>query len=395
MIKVPNRPIPPVFRLLDSDRPRRRSFKYGDMDSSGSSAPDRHNRYRHGPQTFSRRNFGSENNHGNMSTCSHAHNDNATAPPRLPAPDVNFAELSRIFYKIIKLCHHLDHVAPADDKIPSSIRNMMHQLCAMLKPAFPDFMVCDTIKHNAQQWWSVTLRTLEQHYSTLLSDLLFDVALYYPKFGPLPFWWQPGGPKRTSRNSSQHWIEQNSSLSLTQWNWDSFQFRRQLLFSTHLPRWIFRPHLQWQLLSSQLTTLTWSRRLFCLITPLLPQWAKQKSIVRLSSPQHLLHSRRNLLNARIRGFRTTWLQGMVSCPAHQPSKCQRVNAHPPLKLRGAGQRIPTDPRKAEATNIHDNDDEAEELHVARHLFTDIALKKKKKNHAPALIQQPTQHIKKT
>lgn len=188
MIKVPNRPIPPVFRLSDSDRPRRRSFKYGDMDSSGSSAPDQHNRYRHGPQTFSRRNFGSENNHGNTSTRSHAHNDDATAPPRLPAPDANFAELSQIFYKIIKLCHHLDHVAPADDdKIPSSIRNMMHQLCAMLKPAFPAFMVCDTIKHNAQQWCSVTLRTLEQHYSTLLLDLLFDVALILPEVWSPPF----------------------------------------------------------------------------------------------------------------------------------------------------------------------------------------------------------------
>lgn len=57
----------------------------------------------------------------------------------------------------------------------------MRQLCVMLKPAFPDLTVYSAIQHNAHQWGFLTLRTLEEHYSIFLSELLLEVALTLPQ----------------------------------------------------------------------------------------------------------------------------------------------------------------------------------------------------------------------
>lgn len=134
----PNRRIPPVLQC--------------------SSAPaSQHHRYCHGPPTLSHPTEGFEN----IGT----HNEAAAAPIRLPAPSAEFAQLSHLFFQIIfiKLCHHLDNVAPADgDKAPFLIQSMMHQLFMMLRPAFTDSTVHSAPQRNARQWGSSTLKILDK-----------------------------------------------------------------------------------------------------------------------------------------------------------------------------------------------------------------------------------------
>lgn len=372
----PNRPIPPGFRLSKSDCPRPRSIK---MDNFDSSTPNCSIRYRHESQTLSRHNLGYMNDYVNTSTCS----DDAAAPPRLPAPDANFAELTRIFYKIIKLCHHLDHVAPADDvKIPLFIRNMMHQLCAMLKPAFPDPEICKTIKHNAQQWCAATLRTLEQHYSTLLSDLLFDVATILPENWSPPFmvaarWAKNNFPKL--HHSTLNRAEQLIQTEAMELRLSAAPDTAPLL---HPPA-AMDPPASPAMTAPQLPTDS----LHPDPTPLLPhhppsstppvgKTRKHCLPVKASTTASLAPLLPQRQDPRLQDDSTSGDDEQPCSPARQRPQPQKVNTHLPLKRSGTGQLTPTDLKKTEATNTHHYDDEAEEPRTIRNIFFHIASKKK-------------------
>lgn len=198
-----NRRIPHESRLLYSPRHHITSiFKDGDADYSDAGAFSRRKRYRCDSHPLSRYTDYYENNdnfvrerpppplaHAKMNTNSYVRDEQVTLPPRSPAPTAKFAELSRHFFRVIKLCHHLDNVTPTDgNRIPPFlIRHITHQLCAVLKPAFPNFTILSVIKDNAQQWGSSTLGALEQHYSSLLTELLSEVALSLPRDWSSPF----------------------------------------------------------------------------------------------------------------------------------------------------------------------------------------------------------------
>lgn len=110
------------------------------------------------------------------------------APPRRPAPTAQFAELSRIFFKIIKLCHHLNNFSPTDsDKKPAVVSQMVQYLCTAIKPALPDSDILTLLKNNAHQWGLATVQALKQHYSDALSDLLMDIGPRLPRDWSSPF----------------------------------------------------------------------------------------------------------------------------------------------------------------------------------------------------------------
>lgn len=393
-ISKPNRPIPPGFRPFKSDCPRRRSFKYGETDNADSSAPSCSFRYRHESQTFSCHNLGSDNNHVNTSTGS----DDAAVPLRLPAPDANFAELSRTFYKIIKLCHHLDHVAPADDdKIPSFIRNMMHHLCVMLKPAFPDSEICKTIKHNAQQWCSVTLTTLEQHYSNLLHDLLSDVAKILPEIWSSPFLVATRWAKKNFLNLHQSTLNRAKLLIQSH----TMELRPPAAPDTapplHPPA-AMDPPASPAVTAPQLSTDS----LHLDPTPLLPhhppsstppvgKTKKHRSSPKASTTALFAPPLPQRQDPRHQHDSTSGDDERPCSPALQLPKSQKVNKHLPLKRSDTGQLIPTDRKKTETSNTHHHDDKAEEPHTIRNIFFYIASKKKLYTSTDTLTH--TTHIK--
>lgn len=166
----PNPPIPPVSGCPSSDRPSPpRGIQDGAVSCSNSSAPDHNKRY----DFEFRMRQDAETNTSSWSTS-----------------NFEFTELTKLIYKVIKLCHHLSCVASDDEvdvRIPSFIQRTTHLLCATIRPALPDQAVRTGIENNAKAWRDSTLRVLEQHDSSLLANTLQDVALLLPRFWSAQF----------------------------------------------------------------------------------------------------------------------------------------------------------------------------------------------------------------
>lgn len=332
----PNRPIPPVVRGATSFHQRSSSrFKDGDVSCSGSSVPNHYNRY-------------------------DKHSDDATAALRLPAPDEEFSELSRLFYKIIKLCHHLNNVAPADDdRIPSSIHHMMHQLSAMIKPAFPDHSVCASIKYNAQQWCSSTLRTLEQHYSTLLSDLLLDVAHISPRAWLSPFLVATRWAKKNFPRLHHTTLDRAKQLITTHAG-DTAPLPRPPTSADPPaspavpapPLLSDTPHLKPTTRESHPPPST---------SPSAGKTKKHRPPPKASTLPGQTPRLSKQQDLQLHGDRTSGDDERPCTSASRPPECHGVN-NPPLKLRGAGQPVLTDPRDADAADDSYDDDEPEEFY---------------------------------
>lgn len=98
-------------------------------------------------------------------------------PPRAPAPDAKFARRIRMYYKTIRVCHHLENVSTIDDsKGPVMIRRTVDHLRELIRPAMPNPTTILSLENNARQWGAVTLEILEQHYSECLTTLLEDIS---------------------------------------------------------------------------------------------------------------------------------------------------------------------------------------------------------------------------
>lgn len=379
-----NRPIPHVVRGSNSHR--RRSPEYfqdGEADCSNSSAPKHHNRYDQNSARYT-----------STSTYSHINSDNVTAPPRLPAPDENFAQLSRLFYKIIKLCHHLNNVAPADDdRIPSSIHHMMHQLCAMIRPAFPDHTICADIKYNAKQWCSSTLRALEQHYSTLLSDLLLDVALILPRTWSSPFLVATRWAKKNFFRLHQTTLDRAKQLITSH----ATEMRPPADPDTvPLPRppatpdppaspAVPVPPLSNDILHPEPTTCG----------PHHPSSSTSpagKTRKHRSPPKAAAHPTQTprlskRLDSQSHCDLTSGDEERPCTSAPRPPERHKVNNHRLLKPSDAGRLVLTDPRGADATDdFYDDDDEPEEFHDTSDESLTLALDQPK----PTLLQQVLQ-----
>lgn len=98
-------------------------------------------------------------------------------PPRAPAPSAKFAQLSRIFFNIIKICHHLENVTTTHgNKGPLTIRRTVDFLCDLIRPAMPNSTTMLSLEGNARQWGVVALDTLEQHYTECLTVLMDELS---------------------------------------------------------------------------------------------------------------------------------------------------------------------------------------------------------------------------
>lgn len=94
---------------------------------------------------------------------------------RQPA-DPRLGKLIRKMHAIIKVVHHLQNVAPKPNKAePRMISRMVEVLASMIKPAAPSAGTVDLIRGNAKNWGIITLQILEDHYKTVLEDMLQDL----------------------------------------------------------------------------------------------------------------------------------------------------------------------------------------------------------------------------
>lgn len=96
---------------------------------------------------------------------------------RREAADPQFACLIRKLYKVLRMVHHLQNVAPRDDRSPPRmIGRMMDTLTGMIKPAAPSRQTMDLIEGNARNWGYTTCIILKEHYEAGLEDSLLDLV---------------------------------------------------------------------------------------------------------------------------------------------------------------------------------------------------------------------------
>lgn len=98
-------------------------------------------------------------------------------PPRAPAPNANFAQLSRIFFNMIQICHHLENISTTGGKKgPLTICRTVDYLHDLIRPAMPNSTTMLALEGNARQWSVVTLEILKQHYTDCLTVLLDELS---------------------------------------------------------------------------------------------------------------------------------------------------------------------------------------------------------------------------
>ncbi|KAL3965734.1 F-box and leucine-rich repeat protein 13 [Sarotherodon galilaeus] len=98
------------------------------------------------------------------------------------AADPRLRELVRKMYAVIKVVHHLRNVATKQGKAePRTISRMVEVLSSMIKPAFPSTETLDLITGNAKNWGYNTLLILEDHYTTMLQNILSDLSRELPQ----------------------------------------------------------------------------------------------------------------------------------------------------------------------------------------------------------------------
>lgn len=137
-------------------------------------------------------------------------------PPRLPAPDNHFAQLSRLIYKIIKVCHHLDNVSPIDGgRGPLMIRHTVNHLCTLIRTAIPNPTTMLALEGNARQWGVIVLEILEQHYSECLISLLDQVDIQELRDWQQPFQVATRWAKRNLSRLQQTSIDRAKRLICT------------------------------------------------------------------------------------------------------------------------------------------------------------------------------------
>lgn len=95
----------------------------------------------------------------------------------LPQLEPQLFQLARRFFKMIKMVHHLQNVAPKPDKPdPIMITKMVENLATLIKPASPTPETLDLIMGNAKNWGYNTLTILENHYKEELEKTLEDLS---------------------------------------------------------------------------------------------------------------------------------------------------------------------------------------------------------------------------
>lgn len=259
------------------------------------------------------------------------------------------------------------------------------QLCFMLRPAFPAFMACKTkkeIKDNAQQWFSVTLRTLEQHYSTLLSDLLFDVALILPESWSSPFLVATRWASKNFPKLHQSTIDRAKQLIKTHTQEQRALPTPNPALPLHPPATMGPPSLP-AAPTPQLPDDSPPPE----PTPRLPHrppsstppvgnTRKHRSPPKASTSAPLKPQPPQRQDLRLRDDSTPGDHELPCSPSLRPPKSQKVNAFPPLKPSGTGRLTPADVQKAKATNTHGHEEETEESHTIKILSADSELKKK-------------------
>lgn len=112
--------------------------------------------------------------------------------------DPRFAKLVRQLHSVIKVVHHLQNVSQEPGKPePVMISRMVETLSTMIKPACPNQTTRDLIDGNARNWGHTTLIILEDHYTTILEDVLSELS------GTLPSDWQ------TAFEVATRWAKKN------------------------------------------------------------------------------------------------------------------------------------------------------------------------------------------
>lgn len=136
-------------------------------------------------------------------------------------PDQKFGETIRKLHALIKTVHHLQSVAPRDDKEePRMISKMVDTLSTMIKPAFPTNETMEMIVGNAINWGYTTLMVLEDHYENVLENILKDLKK------DLPNDWKGAFVVAT------RWARKN----LTRISQDSIDYAEALVTAEKLPK---------------------------------------------------------------------------------------------------------------------------------------------------------------
>lgn len=183
---LPNRPVPPVD--MGRDPPSRAVFDFDTdrhsttrtyasvlrqgLDSNNRTTVPRATHNATGQQRTERR---PQNSLDNNRRKRRQNFNNNTKPPQL---EPEMFQLARKCFKMIKMVHHLQNVAPKPNKPePIMITKVVENLTNLIKPASPTPETLDLIIGNAKNWGYNTLTILEDHYKTELEKTKEDLSL--------------------------------------------------------------------------------------------------------------------------------------------------------------------------------------------------------------------------
>lgn len=84
-----------------------------------------------------------------------------------------FQKLSRVFFDLLRVHHHLQHVqkAKGSDPTPKYLMQLQDWLGKAIHPARPTTHTLTCLEGNSKNWTHTTLIILEEHYSTMLDDV--------------------------------------------------------------------------------------------------------------------------------------------------------------------------------------------------------------------------------
>lgn len=85
----------------------------------------------------------------------------------------DFTNQVRLFYKMIKSCHHLKNIT--QNQTPKAIGKITQHLINTIKPAMPTDLTLDLIQGNARNWELTTIIILSNHYKEIIETLTSDL----------------------------------------------------------------------------------------------------------------------------------------------------------------------------------------------------------------------------
>ncbi|MGL5128560.1 MAG: hypothetical protein ACRC7D_10460, partial [Aeromonas popoffii] len=82
--------------------------------------------------------------------------------------------LTKCFFKYIQVTHHYEIIqtALANDNFPRGMMRQVDKLTQFIKPACPLGQTTQRVKENTQNWMSINMQILQEHYSMVMEDLL-------------------------------------------------------------------------------------------------------------------------------------------------------------------------------------------------------------------------------